>query len=122
MAREWAEQPIPIYPATSTLASWQLGRAMEQVLGVLPDSLEDPVPDAVRAARGLLPFREALQLVHRPATDADWQRAQDALRFQEAFVLQAALLRQRAERRAAARRCGCPEFRRRSWRSRCRSR
>ena len=43
-----------------------------------------------------------LQLVHRPATDTDWQRAQDALRFQEAFVLQAALLRQRAERRAAA--------------------
>ena len=66
MAREWAEQPIPIYPATSTLASWQLGRAIEQVLGILPASLDDPVPDAVRSARGLLPFREALQLVHRP--------------------------------------------------------
>ncbi len=102
MAREWAEQPIPIYPATSTLASWQLGRAMQQVLDVLPDALDDPVPDAVRTARGLLPFREALQLVHRPATDVDWQRAQDSLRFQEAFVLQVALLRQRAERRAAA--------------------
>jgi ATP-dependent DNA helicase RecG len=102
MAREWAEQPIPIYPATSTLASWQLGRAMEQVLGILPGSLDDPVPDAVRSARGLLTFREAVQLVHRPATDTDWQRAQDALRFQEAFVLQAALLRQRAERRSVA--------------------
>jgi ATP-dependent DNA helicase RecG len=101
-AREWAEQPIPIYPATSTLASWQLGRAIEQVLAILPETLDDPVPDAVRAARGLLPFREALQLIHRPATDVDWQRAQDALRFHEAFVLQAALLRQRAERRAAA--------------------
>jgi ATP-dependent DNA helicase RecG len=102
MAREWAEQPIPIYPATSTLASWQLARSMEQVLGILPDTLDDPVPDAVRSARGLLPFGEALQLVHRPATDTDWQRAQDALRFQEAFVLQAALLRQRAERRSVA--------------------
>jgi ATP-dependent DNA helicase RecG len=101
-AREWAEQPIPIYPATSTLASWQLGRAMEQLLATLPEPLDDPVPDAVRTARGLMPFREALQLVHRPATDVDWQRAQDSLRFQEAFVLQAALLRQRAERRAAA--------------------
>ncbi len=102
LAREWAEQPIPIYPATSTLASWQLGRAIEQVLAVLPQTLDDPVPDAVRTARGLLPFREALELVHRPTTDVDWQRAQDALRFQEAFVLQVALLRQRAERRAAA--------------------
>ncbi len=101
-AREWAELPIPIYPATSTLASWQLGKAIEQLLAVLPQTLDDPVPDAVRSARGLLPFREALQLIHKPATDTDWQRAQDALRFQEAFVLQAALLRQRAERRAAA--------------------
>ena len=101
MALEWAEQPIPIYPATSTLASWQLGKAMEVVLGGLPPTLDDPVPDAVRQARGLLPFAEALRLIHRPAADADWKRAQDALRFQEAFVLQAGLLRQRAERRSA---------------------
>lgn len=101
MAREWAEQPIPIYPATASLASWQLAKAMEVVLAGLPAELDDPVPDAVRAARGLLPFGEALRLVHRPASDSDWKRAQDALRFQEAFVLQAGLLRQRAERRAA---------------------
>ncbi|MEO5921871.1 MAG: ATP-dependent DNA helicase RecG, partial [Pseudolysinimonas sp.] len=102
MARDWAEQPIPIYPATSTLASWQLGKAMEQVLTVLPETLDDPIPDVVRATRGLMPFRDALQLIHRPAADVDWQRAQDSLRYQEAFVLQAALLRQRAARRAAA--------------------
>ncbi|HWM32737.1 MAG TPA: ATP-dependent DNA helicase RecG [Pseudolysinimonas sp.] len=100
-AREWAEQPIPIYPATASLASWQLAKSMDVVLGGLPAELDDPVPDAVRAARGLLPFREALRLVHRPASDQDWRRAQDALRFQEAFVLQAGLLRQRAERRSA---------------------
>lgn len=100
LAREWAEQPIPIYPATSTLASWQLAKAMDVVLGGLPADLDDPVPDAVRTARGLVPFGEALRLVHRPASDADWRRGQDALRFQEAFVLQAGLLRQRAERRS----------------------
>ena len=66
-----------------------------------PADLDDPVPDAVRTARGLVPFGEALRLVHRPASDADWKRGQDALRFQEAFVLQAGLLRQRAERRSA---------------------
>jgi len=102
IAREWAEQPIPIYPATSTLSSWKLAQAMEVALGTLPAELDDPVPDAVRGARGLLRFREALTLVHRPTADVDWQRAQDALRFQEAFVLQSALLRQRAERRASA--------------------
>lgn len=101
LAREWAEQPIPIYPATSTLASWQVAKAMDVVLGGLPADLDDPVPDAVRTARGLIPFGEALRLVHRPASDADWRRGQDALRFQEAFVLQAGLLRQRSERRSA---------------------
>ena len=102
LARGWAEQPIPIYPATSTVASWQYAKAVEQVLDVFASgpALADPVPPEVRRVRGLVDFGRALQLVHRPATDADWHRAHDALRFQEAFVLQAALLRQRAERRA----------------------
>jgi ATP-dependent DNA helicase RecG len=101
IARGWAEQPIPLYPATSTLASWQIAKAIGQLLDVLP-ALDDPVPDAVRVPRGLVTFRSALDLIHRPATDADWHRGQDALRFQEAFVLQTALLGQRAERRAQA--------------------
>ncbi|CAN5208332.1 ATP-dependent DNA helicase RecG [soil metagenome] len=101
IAKEWAELPIAIYPATSTLASWQLSKAMAQVLDTLPE-LEDPVPVEVRAARGLVPFDKAIRLIHRPAADSDWRMAQDALRFQEAFVLQAALLAQRAQRRAEA--------------------
>ena len=75
---------------------------IKAVLEVLPGALDDPVPDAVRGRAGLFSFRDALRLVHEPETDADWKRARDALRFQEAFVLQVALLRQRAERRAEA--------------------
>ncbi len=101
IAKDWAEHPIAIYPATSTLASWQLAAAMAQVLDTLPE-LDDPVPASVRTERGLLPFARAIELVHRPGSDADWRQAQDALRFQEAFVLQTALLRQRAARRSEA--------------------
>ena len=101
VAKGWAETPIPIYPATSTVASWQLAKAIGVVLDTLPP-LDDPVPEAVRRTRDLIDFRKALELIHRPETDADWHRAQDALRFQEAFVLQAALLQQRAERRSEA--------------------
>ena len=102
LAKGWAEQPIPIYPATSTVASWQYAKAVDQILDTFGSGppLADPVPADIRRARGLVDFGRALQLVHRPATDADWHRAHDALRFQEAFVLQAALLRQRVERRA----------------------
>jgi ATP-dependent DNA helicase RecG len=92
---ERADHPIPIYPATSTVASWQIAAAVEVALDTL-GQLEDPVPLEVRASRSLLPFARALELVHRPTSDADWARARASLRFQEAFVLQSALLLQRA--------------------------
>ncbi|OJX81483.1 ATP-dependent DNA helicase RecG [Leifsonia sp. 71-9] len=100
-AKEWAQTPIPIYPATGTVASWQVQKAAELALDAL-DSAPDPVPASIAAERGLLSYREALEGIHRPEKDAQWQRARDALRFQEAFVLQAALLQQRAEARTVA--------------------
>ena len=98
-AKAWAEQPIPIYPATASVASWQLQKAVGVVLDTLP-ALPDPVPDAVRTSRKLMTFSRAVELIHRPQKDADWGAARKALRFQEAFVLQAALLQQRALLRA----------------------
>ncbi|MGX5679856.1 ATP-dependent DNA helicase RecG [Schumannella luteola] len=100
-AKAWAETPIPIYPATSTVASWQVAKAVGVVLDTLPE-LDDPVPDAVRSARGLVPYRRALELVHRPAVDSEWGAARKSLKFQEAFVLQAGLLLQRERLRATA--------------------
>jgi len=96
---ERAEWPIPIYPATGSLPSWRIRKAIEVALDVLPEELPDPVPDA--AARGLLGFREALEAVHRPRTDEDWARGREALRYQEALVLQTALVQRRDQLRAA---------------------
>lgn len=100
-AKEWAQTPIPIYPATGTVASWQVQKAVGLALDAL-GPCPDPVPAAIVAERGLLGFRDALEGIHRPQKNAQWQRARDALRFQEAFVLQAALLQQRAEARTVA--------------------
>ena len=47
-AKRWAEAPIPIYPATGTLASWQLAKSIALLLDGLGD-VDDPVPAAVRA-------------------------------------------------------------------------
>jgi ATP-dependent DNA helicase RecG len=93
-ARAWAELPIPLYPATASVASWQIQKAIGVVLDTLPP-LVDPVPDAVRTSRKLMNYSRAVELIHRPQKDADWGAASKALRFQEAFVLQAALLQQR---------------------------
>ncbi|WP_431356464.1 ATP-dependent DNA helicase RecG [Microcella indica] len=94
-AQKWAMQPIPIYPATSTVASWQIAKTLAIVLDTLPQ-LDDPVPGPVRTERGLLDLTQALQWIHRPEEDSHWRRARDTLRFHEAFLLQAALLQQRA--------------------------
>ena len=93
-AQKWAMQPIPIYPATSTVASWQIAKALGVILDTLP-ALDDPVPADLRAERHLLDLAQAYQFIHRPEDDGQWRRARDTLRFHEAFLLQAALLQQR---------------------------
>jgi ATP-dependent DNA helicase RecG len=98
-ARAWAEAPMPIYAATAALDGTKIRNVIRQQLDALPP-LDDPVPAEVRRARGLLDFQEALRLIHRPRVDSDWQEAQSTLRFHEALVLQASLLRQRAVHRA----------------------
>ena len=98
-AQEYANLPIPIYPATSTIASWQLGKIIEIVLAALGE-VDDPIPAPLRARKGLVPARDALEKIHRPASDVDVHIAHETLRMHEALVLQTALLQQRAAVRA----------------------
>ncbi|KAB1659721.1 ATP-dependent DNA helicase RecG [Pseudoclavibacter chungangensis] len=98
-AREWAERPMPIYPASAKFTSWKIAALVATALDAV-DGPDDPVPAEVRRERGLMGYAEALRLLHSPETFADVHRARDALRFTEAFVLQAALLQQRAAMRA----------------------
>jgi ATP-dependent DNA helicase RecG len=97
--RRWSEMPIPIYPATASFSSWNIAKAVATALDGLR-AIGDPVPADVRSLHGLLDHGRALELVHRPQNDGDWKRARDSLRFAEAFVLQAALLQERAVHRA----------------------
>ncbi|MGO4103771.1 ATP-dependent DNA helicase RecG [Leifsonia sp. YAF41] len=105
--RRWVEAPIPIYPATSTVASWQIAKTVALVLDAL-GPLPDPLPGALRTERSLLTQRDALEKIHRPATDADWRGARDTLKFTEAFVLQCALVLQHNAARGRATRPRVP--------------
>ena len=97
LAVEYAAEIIPVYPATRKLPSWKIAKAIRTVLDVL-DTGEDPVPGQIRERRGLVGFAEAIRAVHVPLDDDDWKRARERLKWDEAFVLQAAL----AQRRRAA--------------------
>ncbi|WP_336631305.1 MULTISPECIES: ATP-dependent DNA helicase RecG [unclassified Microbacterium] len=86
--------PIPIYPATSTVASWQVQKAVADVLARLAP-LADPLPETLRAAHGLLDADTAVRRLHAPEEFEDIDAARQTLRMHEAFVLQTALLQQR---------------------------
>jgi ATP-dependent DNA helicase RecG len=92
---------IPIYPATSTIQSWQIGQAVATALDLV-DDVPELLPVDVRREHDLLPARQALEWIHRADGHAQRTAAEKRLRFDEAFVTQAVL----AQRRAAVRALG----------------
>jgi len=90
---------IPIYPATSSLQTWQIAKFVGRVLDDLGDVPEPLAPD-VRSREELLTAREALEQIHRPKTRNDIDPAVRTLRMHEALTLQTALLQQRDAVRA----------------------
>jgi ATP-dependent DNA helicase RecG len=92
-----ASLPIPIYPASAAMPTWKIQRCVRTVLDTLTEEdVPDPVPPTVRD-RATLPTRfAALRLVHTPQTTQEAYRGRHRLRFEEAFVLQAAIAQRRA--------------------------
>lgn len=93
--------PIPIYPATSTVATWQVQKAVGAVLDALAP-VSDPLPEPLRAREGLLDASSALRLIHAPESFDQIDGARRTLRMHEAFILQTALLQQREAVRSMA--------------------
>ncbi|MGN6577657.1 MAG: ATP-dependent DNA helicase RecG [Nocardioides sp.] len=98
---EFEAQPdlMTIYPATSTVQSWQLADAIKLALQMI-EEVPETLPEPVRRARGLVDARQALEWIHRPDTWEQKQAAEQRLRFEEAFVTQAALAQRRVALRA----------------------
>lgn len=95
-AKAWADLPIPIYPASSSATTWAIARAIDVVLDTLGE-LEDELPAEVVKSESILTLTEAMHQIHQPKVKEQWQAARDTLRVHEAFVLQASLLKRRAE-------------------------
>src|SRR5205814_2978500 len=97
LAAEFAAEMIPVYPASAKASSWMIARAVKTVLDPL-DAGEDPLPAELRERHGLAGRADAIRAIHRPLDQADLKRARERLKWDEAFLLQAAL----AQRRLAA--------------------
>jgi ATP-dependent DNA helicase RecG len=97
VAQEWAEEMIPVYPATKGLDSWTIHDCVKLVLDIL-DLGPDPMPAQTLKRHGFIGLRQAYEGIHRPKDQDQLRQARRRLKWDEAFVLQIAL----AQRRRAA--------------------
>lgn len=99
-AKQFAGRLIPVYGASAQMPSWKISLCVDMALESLEktgwEGVGEPLPAELRERHDLIPLPEALELIHRPRGQADRERAQSRLRWDEAFVLQVALAQRRA--------------------------
>ncbi|MGB6124902.1 MAG: ATP-dependent DNA helicase RecG [Gordonia sp. (in: high G+C Gram-positive bacteria)] len=85
---------IPMYPATKEVQTWEIWRAVRQVLAdTIPAA--DPLTDQERTERHLITSDEAIHRIHLPDSLDDIDAARDRLKFDEALAIQTELARRR---------------------------
>jgi len=99
-AKAWADQPIPIYPASANVTTWMIQRALGIVLDTL-ESIPDEVSEELQKKHKLLSINEALEKIHRPTTKNEIASAKKTLVYREAFLLQANLIQRRLDNEQA---------------------
>lgn len=105
-----AGQPLaraltPVYPTTDGLSQVQLRKAIADALNNA--DLRDTLPEAVRNEYGLMPFNEAIRLLHYPPPELSYDDlfehghpAWSRIKFDELLAQQLSLAQARAARQA----------------------
>ena len=93
---------VPIYPLTEGLAGKWLRRLMKRTVDYwAPRALsEEYLPESIRQSAGLMDISSALSHIHFPDDWSDLERARQRLAFDELFIVQIGVLRQRQEWRS----------------------
>ncbi len=93
-----SQRLLAIYPSSAKASSWTVSRSLELVLPLVgAQDVPDPLPADLLRERCWPSAADALLQIHRPADREQVERAQARFRFEEAFVLQTALARRRAQ-------------------------
>jgi ATP-dependent DNA helicase RecG len=86
---------VPVYPLTSHVNQKWLRRTMYQTITFWASRMPDFLPRSVKTSAGLLDLSRALQQVHFPDSDEMLNAAQSRLAFDEIFLMQLGVLRQK---------------------------
>jgi len=86
---------VPVYPLTAQITQRWLRRLMNQVVSYWAPRVVDPLPDDLRRSAGLVDLSRALLQSHFPDSWDDLKAARHRLAFDEIFLLQLGVLRQK---------------------------
>lgn len=81
----------PVYGQTEGLSSRQIEAAVRQALSLLPERVNDPLPEELRASYQLEELGQAIRDIHLPQSEPALNAARRRLIFEELFVLQLGL-------------------------------
>ena len=91
---------VPIYPLTQGITARWLRGLMENTVANWAARLPDHLPESVRRRADLLDLETAIRQIHFPDDQQRLSQARRRLAFDELFVLQIGLLKQRQQWRA----------------------
>ncbi len=86
---------VPIYPLTEGLTGRGMRKLMRRAVDEWAGRVPDFLPDSVLASTGLFSLSRAIQQAHFPDSTTQLDTARKRLAFDELFMLQMGLLRQR---------------------------
>ena len=86
---------VPVYSLTAQITQRWLRRLLNQVITYWAPRVQDPLPAGLRRLAGLVDISQALLQVHFPDSWDDLKAAQQRLAFDEIFLLQLGVLRQK---------------------------
>ena len=86
---------VPVYPLTARITQRWLRRIMFQTVPFWSSRIKDFLPDSVRQDVGLMDIKTALKEIHFPDSHESLRNAQDRLAFDEIFLLQLGVLKQK---------------------------
>jgi ATP-dependent DNA helicase RecG len=91
---------VPVYPLTKDVSGNIMRRWMYEAVGYTAPKAVDPLPESIRSRAKLLPLGEALAQIHFPDSQEMLAAARKRLAFDEMFLLQLGVQRQRLEWKA----------------------
>ncbi len=90
---------VPVYPLTEGLTQKIMQKAVKAAMSQFAMGIEDEIPEDIIEKHNLLHKKQAIQIMHNPASMAEYNAARNTLVFEELYNFQKAVARQSVEHR-----------------------